>query len=746
MFSTGLRHFLLVSVALVALATPLAAAEQGKHSFDVPAQGLSTALESFASQSGLQLLYQAELVAGLKAELLRGDYVPEQALTILLKGSGLEAKPTGPGSYSLVKAERPTVTRLDTITVTATRTPRKTFDLPVSATTVTRDQIEESQANDLGSIMRQIPGVTLDGTPRESGQLPAIRGAYGPDIIMRVDDARRSLDTSVGILTPLMLDHNFIKQVDVVRGPSSALHGSGGIGGVMAFQTIDADDIVAPGNIVGARSKTGWRSGNGSLSENLTGAAKYANASILASGTLSNAHNINSGAGIENTQKRTSENGLFKLGYAPNDLNDFKVSYLRYYQQALEPTNPSTADQYITAATGLNGYRYRERSQDEVSGTWNFRDGDRSWFDGKVNAYFTDSKTDTYGRYSANYDTTFNVTTTGGSAQNSTQFSTFDMGHRLTYGFDGYQDLLKNTSAGANNSVNPNGNMLAMGAFIQDEFQFARDWLLIATLRQDKYQAEATGYNANKNDHLSPKAALKWQVLKPLGLFASYGQAFRAPTLTELYTYNTVGFAQFRPNATLEPEVSRNFEIGATLAFDSVLWNKDAVRFKINRYDERVKNLIYSKTIATNTSQYQNAPHGARTGAEIESTYLVGGLGLNAGYSRVRVTSLDNANSLYSPPDKILFGANYYVDDYWSLRYAGNYVLSQQYDTTVVRRRKAYTVHDIGTAYDRSWYRLDFSITNLFDRAYMPYNVSSLNTSQIFEEGRSFNMFFTAKF
>lgn len=757
MFSNRLRHFLLISAAVVVLAAPLSAAEQEKLNFDVPAQGLSKALESLASQSGLQMLYPADLVAGLRGQALRGDYTPEQALPLLLKGSGLVAKPTGPGSFTIVKAETPVVTRLDTIMVTATRTPNKTFDLPVSATTVTRDQIEDSQAPDLGTVMRQIPGVSFGGTPRESGQLPAIRGAYGPDIIMRVDDARRSLDASVGIYSPLMLDHNFIKQVDVVRGPSSALHGGGGLGGVMAFQTIDAEDIVAPGNIFGVRSKSGWRSGDGSLSENLTGAAKYANASILASGTLRNYHNVNNGAERENNQNGTTQNGLFKLGYAPNDLNALSLSYLRYSNVSTEPSNPSTNDDNI----GSSNMRYRERSQDEVVGSWKFKDRDSSWFDGKVSAYFTDFKQDVQGRYrqGTNYDATFNVTTTGTSAQNSTRFSTFDMGHRLTYGVDGYQDLLKNTSAGVNNGVNPNGNMLAMGAFLQDEFQFAQDWLLIGTLRHDRYQAEATGYDANKNSRLSPKLALKWQALKPLGLFASYGEAFRAPTLTELFmaNYQTSSFSQFRPNGTLDPEVSRNAEIGATLSFDSVLRPKDALRIKANRYDERVKNLIsqtqvgtYARTAAPfgtgGIYQYQNVPHGQRTGAEIESTYQTRDVGFNLGYSRVRVTNTDNANSLYSPPDKFVFGANYYVDGYWSLRYSGTYVLSQQYDTTEGRRRKAYTVHDMGTAYDRDWYRLDFSVTNLFDRAYTTYNWSSLSTSQIYEEGRSFNMFFTAKF
>ncbi|TAN56570.1 MAG: TonB-dependent receptor [Rhodospirillales bacterium] len=447
---------------------------------------------------------------------------------------------------------------------------------------------------------------------------------------------------------------------------------------------------------------------------------------------------------------------MFKLGYAPSDLNEFKLSYLRYYNLTQEPSNPASNDVGI----GTNGMRLRERSQDEVVGSWKFRDSDRSWFDGKVSAYFTDYKSDQEGRYAVgtNLESTYNVTTTGASAQNSTRFSTSDIDHRLTYGIDGYQDLLKNTSAGSSSGVNPDGNMLSMGAFLQDEVQLAQDWQLIATLRHDRYQAEATSYDANKNDRFSPKLALKWQALKPLGLFASYGEAFRAPTLTELYmaNYLTSSFMQFRPNSTLEPEVSRSKEIGMTLAFDDILAKNDAFRFKINRFDEKVKNLIYQATVGGyartaapfgtgNILQYQNVPHGLRVGTEMESTYRIGDWNFNLAYSRLRVANRDNSNSLLSPPDKFVYGASYFVDEYWSLRYAGNYVFDQSYDTTEDRRRKAYSVHDIGTAYDRDWYRLDFSISNLFDRAYASYG-QSLATSRIYEEGRSYNLFFTAKF
>ncbi len=48
-------------------------------------------------------------------------------------------------------------------------------------------------------------------------------------------------------------------RVEVVRGPNSALYGSGALGGVMAFRTTDASDLLSPGQTSGARVSLGYQ-------------------------------------------------------------------------------------------------------------------------------------------------------------------------------------------------------------------------------------------------------------------------------------------------------------------------------------------------------------------------------------------------------------------------------------------------------------------------------------------------------
>lgn len=108
--SSRLRRRLYAGLALPCLiialggAPALAGPNPAPVSFNIEAGSLESALLAYAHQSGLQLLYSAELVAGRTAPALRGALAPDQALDRLLAGTGLVAQSTRPGVVVLKPA------------------------------------------------------------------------------------------------------------------------------------------------------------------------------------------------------------------------------------------------------------------------------------------------------------------------------------------------------------------------------------------------------------------------------------------------------------------------------------------------------------------------------------------------------------------------------------------------------------------------------------------------------------------
>ncbi|WP_372394168.1 TonB-dependent receptor [Azospirillum sp. HJ39] len=344
---------------------------------------------------------------------------------------------------------------------------------------------------------------------------------------------------------------------------------------------------------------------------------------------------------------------------------------------------------------------------------------------------------------------------------NSTRIETAPwLRHRITYGLDANRDRdrARNRDGGVANAVQPDGEQISQGLFLQDAMTIADDWTLIGAVRHDRYRLEPSGRAASDNQRLSPKVTLKWQVQPFLGLFVGYSEAFRAPTLGE--TYQSLGtnraLFNFRSNPDLKPETSRSQEAGFTLAFDDVLTAADAVRLKTTIFTEKVENMIASATVGRYTRaapfsgtglifQNQNVAKAERHGGEVVATYTAGGFDLGLGYSHLRAKDAATGAGLFAPPDKVTVGTRYRFESGWAVWWTGQFVDGQHRDATTLRRRDGYGLHDIRVSYDRDWYRLDLGVTNLLDKAYSTYQQSQ-TTTYTYEEGRSINLTLSARF
>lgn len=71
--------------------------------FDIPAQPMDAALIEFSEQADIQLMIATELVENLKSKGVRGRYLPEDALTTLIAGTGLTFHAVGENTIAVVR-------------------------------------------------------------------------------------------------------------------------------------------------------------------------------------------------------------------------------------------------------------------------------------------------------------------------------------------------------------------------------------------------------------------------------------------------------------------------------------------------------------------------------------------------------------------------------------------------------------------------------------------------------------------
>lgn len=248
--------------------------------FNIPAQPLGSAINAFIRQTGWEVGFNSPTVVGKRSTAVSGSMSPAHALQTLLAGTGLHAQVSGPSTAALV----PSVDRvaaahdvtdgsllLDTITVaggTGAFSPDTPYETAGSSTYISGEKIERFRGTSVGDMLSGTPGV-LNADNRNGAALDVnIRGMQGQGRVPVIVDGAQQ-ETTVwrgysGIVGRSYVDPDFIGEVMVEKGPSSAADGAGIIGGAVRMNTITVDDILLPEKNFGVRLKGGFNSNSSS--------------------------------------------------------------------------------------------------------------------------------------------------------------------------------------------------------------------------------------------------------------------------------------------------------------------------------------------------------------------------------------------------------------------------------------------------------------------------------------------------
>lgn len=516
---------------------------------------------------------------------------------------------------------------LGTITLKTDRAGGQVLDVPANVTVIDEEDLEDRHINDMEELVRNVPGVTA---PRQtSGTDPfstfggfTIRGVGGNRVAMQVDGSRvpeRIIDG-----TRDYLDFSFTKQAEIVRGPASVLWGADALGGLVALETLDPEDLL-DGRDRGLNVKGGFDSFDSSTDVSLTFGQRFTDDLSILVGLkrstanepeLSNARddggiygcprNIGFGAipcGEFDPMSTESTRTLAKLVWTPGQNHRFEFS-ADITGRETDVRQLASLGPVFSTVTGLPTGEvinqkdrfldlYRERYAVEHSYTpGGVMRELRTTFAYTPNGY---SRTGTEASTSAAGDSIITRDFLGYSedfyeldVQATFDFMLGQTEHELIMGFDGdvartdYQrrDIETNLTTGVVTDTRAGGFNFANATttradvYVQDQITFANGaFELTPGLRFATYKIEPrpdANYLAVPGKE--PRTREEERLLASLGaiyrfddtwsVWGKYGEGFKMPTAQQLYTSLPGAFFNLIPAPNLRPEEVKSYELG----------------------------------------------------------------------------------------------------------------------------------------------------------------------------------------
>lgn len=216
------------------------------QSISVQPGPLTPALNSLAAQTGLQILFDASLAQGKTTRGVKGSLTPQQALSNLLAGTGVDARFAGSNQVTLQNA--PTdiagspagTTVLEAITVYGARNSTTLGGTTSSVAIVNAETLADSQIRTTQETFRRMANVQ-DGATVNSGFV--IRGMSSEGLVPSGGPAG---SVYVDGIVQTRYNARFgarnvwdVEQVEVYRGPQSTLSGRAAMTGAIYIKSKD---------------------------------------------------------------------------------------------------------------------------------------------------------------------------------------------------------------------------------------------------------------------------------------------------------------------------------------------------------------------------------------------------------------------------------------------------------------------------------------------------------------------------
>ena len=487
---------------------------------------------------------------------------------------------------------------LQTLVVTATRSPSVLRDVPVPTRVIPAEQIQSRGALRLSDLLAEEPGMVMSHFLGTGIQLQGLDPAYTLILI----DGEPVIGRNGGTLDLDRFTVMDISSIEVVQGPSSSLYGSEALAGVINIRTRQPEDPFRAQ--VGLRRQT-------HNTDNWTGSIEGSSGRY---GWRLSVDRLQS----DGYDLHPETPGLTGPGYETTTLSGRLEVELAASLTARVNARFAGEDQRNTRGFQQDGiiFTFKENEQrDDLSLSpslvWKPRTG-HTW---TLRNHLSDYRTESL--------------LAGGIDGRETELSTFDQGIRkvelqndLILG----TSLILNTGAGIQREVVDAGRIAGITRSNRTSWLFSQQQLIL-TDALDLTTSVRVDHHTDYGWQVSPKAGFMIKGRKTIRLRGSVGTGFKAPTFQQLYMdytnpvagYSVIGSADASSlmaaleNAgqirtvitdlvsfdTVTPESSVSFNISGDADLGS------EVHLHVSAFRNHVQNLIETLPIAIKTNGMQ---------------------------------------------------------------------------------------------------------------------------------------------
>jgi len=634
------------------------------------------------------------------------------------------------------------VFELGQITVTASRIERNLSEVSSYVNIISEKKIRESNAKNVPDLLKNLEGVYMyDSSGVGTTGRVNMRGFWGgmsTHQLVLVDGVPQNKGKDK-LLDWDLIPLDNIERIEIVKGPNSALYGDNAMSGVINIIT------KVPSAADGVVTKVSSSYGNFNTQ----------NYTISASGVLLDKHNYYLSASRKSTDgfrrycdyENMHINGkldlLFgetqylrlssgyhdrKRGAFPWAITEAQIEEDR--RQARPGTENDKEDAYKADASATYHKDFGKSSEIEVTSYYRYEDS---------GAFYTSGPTADKTKEQLQGEDTYGLI-----LRLNTSPKLFGINKSITTGidlerneFDYREYAAPDQTRGAIRS-DYGIHKDKIGPYIQDEISLLNPLKLILGLRYDLIKFDFTDHKdpsaskKKKMSGLTPKCGIVYAYKEYSNLYANYSQAFRSPTIGQMFAYGSYS------NPDLNPEKATNYELGIRHLFNNYL------KLSFSLYWMELDNEIWYDPDARQYKNYGKTSHkGIETGAELKFTKAFSGF-LNYSYARAKNESGKDKGTYLSniPLHKgslgMILDTGYGLKANLHLTRLGSSYL----DSANSDKLPEYTTLGISFRYEYKRLSTYLSIDNLFDEKYNSYGYKTSTGMKYFSPapGRTFTL------